>query len=88
MSQGEIYRLNEQRRISLMSDSVEAPLIGNQQDAVGDDDLPHRDSLEGEANEELPVTHKHVNGAPGFFIWLLTLAAGISGLLFGCKKTH
>jgi hypothetical protein len=23
--------------------------------------------------------------APGLFIWLLTLSAGISGLLFGCE---
>ena len=22
---------------------------------------------------------------PGFFVWLLTISAGISGLLFGCK---
>jgi SP family myo-inositol transporter-like MFS transporter 13 len=24
--------------------------------------------------------------SPGLFVWLLTFSAGISGLLFGCKK--
>lgn len=26
-----------------------------------------------------------LGGAPGLFVWMLTAAAGISGLLFGCK---
>jgi hypothetical protein len=25
------------------------------------------------------------DGPPGAFVWLLTVSAGISGLLFGCK---
>jgi hypothetical protein len=29
--------------------------------------------------------HDNTTGPPGVFVWLLTLSAGISGLLFGCK---
>lgn len=68
------------------NDSADAPLISNSQHI-------DRASLEyeiDEANYPVDLTDvcllleknlKH----PGFYVWLLTLSAGISGLLFGCK---
>lgn len=31
-----------------------------------------------------PSVSKSPDAAPGLFVWLLTLSAGVSGLLFGC----
>lgn len=54
-----------------MSDSADAPLIQQP------DDRDARDGAE---------TRKLVEGRPGIFVWMLTLSAGISGLLFGCES--
>ena len=58
--------------------SLEAPLISNRDQADDDDDAPRDDELE-------PTAVEAREAAPGVFVWLLTLSAGISGLLFGCK---
>ena len=54
-----------------MSDSADAPLIQRH------DDQGASDGAE---------TRKLVEGRPGVFVWMLTLSAGISGLLFGCES--
>ncbi|KAI5863504.1 general substrate transporter [Durotheca rogersii] len=56
-----------------MASEAEAPLISRRDDGLEDES--HTDA-EDEA-VEWPA------GRPGLFIWLLTLSAGISGLLFG-----
>lgn len=53
----------------------DAPLIANA------DPGPDADSDYDEAS----VTSKTPEPPPGLFIWLLTLSAGMSGILFGCK---
>lgn len=60
-----------------MADRAEAPLITNHDTLVEDldDDIDLSD-----VNLLLEKNLKH----PGFYVWLLTFAAGISGLLFGC----
>ena len=67
-------------------EEANAPLINNSQHI-------DRPSLEDELDETTHPTDlsdvsllleknlKH----PGVYVWLLTLSAGISGLLFGCK---
>ena len=56
-----------------MSDTQDAaPLIQR------DDDRDARDRSETRRLEE---------GTPGVFVWMLTLSAGISGLLFGCENS-
>lgn len=52
-----------------MSDTQDAPLIQR-------DERDARDGAE---------VRKLAEGRPGLFVWLLTLSAGISGLLFGCE---
>lgn len=59
-----------------MSDAAEAPLISRRGDELEDElhsDIADNDDM----STEWPA------GRPGLFIWLLTLSAGISGLLFG-----
>lgn len=63
-----------------MSGSLETPLIANVDD--GGDELQHYDANEEDGGE--PDTRKPADDKPGLFVWLLTFAAGISGLLFGC----
>ncbi|KAI1780969.1 general substrate transporter [Hypoxylon cercidicola] len=59
-----------------MASSVEAPLISHREDEL--DDETHSELADAEdVGIEWPA------GQPGLFIWLLTLSAGISGLLFG-----
>ena len=53
-----------------MSDSQDAPLIQRHDDCDAEDD-----DVE---------TRKLAEARPGLFVWVLTLSAGISGLLFGC----
>ncbi|KAI1344021.1 putative MFS myo-inositol transporter [Xylariaceae sp. FL0016] len=62
-----------------MPTSAEAPLISHQEDDF-DDELLQDDPAAAPA----PDTHRAA-GRLGVFVWLLTLSAGISGLLFGCK---
>ncbi|KAI0900992.1 general substrate transporter, partial [Annulohypoxylon nitens] len=59
-----------------MATSAEAPLISHRDDELDDDS-----HSEIEDNEH--VSAEWPAGRPGLFIWLLTLSAGISGLLFG-----
>lgn len=61
-----------------MADAAEEPLMGS--DAQGQDDAVHDVDL----NDVSLVLEKNLR-CPGLFVWLLTLSAGFSGLLFGCK---
>ena len=61
-------------------DSAQAPLIsGNRHD----DDAPY-DTVDDESGSRAAPT-KAIDGYPGLFVLILTFAAGISGLLFGCE---
>ncbi|GKT87135.1 myo-inositol transporter 1 [Colletotrichum tofieldiae] len=63
-----------------MPDSMDAPLMAGRQDR--DDEFDYRDA--DEEADVLPASMKHSQAsAPSLFVWLLTFAAGISGLLFG-----
>jgi SP family myo-inositol transporter-like MFS transporter 13 len=57
-----------------MADAADQPLIGDDPGEDADIDLPDVSLL-------LEKNLRH----PGVFVWLLTLSAGISGLLFGCR---
>lgn len=48
----------------------------------------YADDVDGESAElePLPVPVRGPETHAGWFIWMLTFAAGISGLLFGCKS--
>ncbi|KAI0181524.1 general substrate transporter, partial [Hypoxylon sp. FL1284] len=59
-----------------MATSVEAPLISHREDGAEDD-------VRSELSDSDDVSVEWPAGSPGLFIWLLTLSAGISGLLFG-----
>lgn len=62
-------------------DSLQAPLISNRDPeedidaSLEDDGRFDHGALTNEAGKETSL---------GLFMWLLTLSAGISGLLFGC----
>ncbi|KAI1769676.1 general substrate transporter [Hypoxylon sp. FL1150] len=60
----------------MMASSVEEPLISHRVDGLEDEQRSELSDAD-DANIEWP------SGRPGLFIWLLTLSAGISGLLFG-----
>ncbi|KAK1986257.1 general substrate transporter [Colletotrichum cereale] len=63
-----------------MPDSMDAPLMAGRQDR--DDELDYRDA--DEDIDVLPASMKNSQqSTPSLFVWLLTFAAGISGLLFG-----
>lgn len=62
-----------------MPDSMEAPLMDGRPDR--DDELDYREDEEADV---LPESFKNTQSRPSLFVWLLTFAAGISGLLFGC----
>lgn len=52
--------------------------------------MADREPLMGMGGE--PAAHNDVtveadSKSPGRFVWMLTLSAGISGLLFGCKAS-
>ena len=66
-----------------MPSSLEAPLIANADDGR-DEELRPYDS-DGESHGGPDPGRPADYGAPGSFVWLLTFAAGISGVLFGCR---
>jgi hypothetical protein len=61
-----------------MADSAEEPLM-RPEDGV--DEEPSQDVDLSDVSLLLEKNLRH----PGIFVWLLTLSAGISGLLFGCE---
>lgn len=62
-------------------DSSQAPLISNNRH---DDDAPY-DAVDDEPGSRASPA-KATDGHPGLFVLILTFAAGISGLLFGCES--
>ena len=63
-----------------MSSSLAAPLLPGADNGL--DDSLH-DDVNDEVGSDL-TARGTASGQPSLFVWLLTLAAGISGLLFGC----
>jgi SP family myo-inositol transporter-like MFS transporter 13 len=62
-----------------MADSTaQQPLMSQHDDDV---------SSEVDLNDVDLLLEKNLR-KPSFFVWLLTLSAGISGLLFGCESLH
>ncbi|KAI2611090.1 general substrate transporter, partial [Hypoxylon fragiforme] len=59
-----------------MANAVDTPLISHQEDDTADD-------TQSEISDAEDTVIEWPAGRPGLFIWLLTLSAGISGLLFG-----
>ncbi len=72
------------------ADDDEAPLISCRED--GDDDgLEDEPRLDTAGAGDAVAKHRGDEQRIGSFVWLLTLSACISGLLFGCKcfpSTH
>jgi SP family myo-inositol transporter-like MFS transporter 13 len=60
-----------------MSNDQDAPLMAGEEP----DSEVHHDELESIDDEQ----SKDTVDRPSLFVWLLTVAAGISGLLFGCS---
>ncbi|KAI2632088.1 general substrate transporter [Hypoxylon sp. NC1633] len=60
-----------------MASEAETPLISHQEDRSEDELHSEFRDADDDVSTEWPA------GRPGLFIWLLTLSAGISGLLFG-----
>lgn len=56
------------------ADSAAEPLITNDRNAA--------ERSEEDIEDEIEVDESEL-GSPGAFVWLLTICAGISGLLFG-----
>ena len=54
---------------------------------AAEEPLLERDEDADDEDEELDVRHDD-SEANGWFIWLLTLAAGVSGLLFGYEYVY
>ncbi|KAI1318730.1 hypothetical protein F5Y16DRAFT_115969 [Xylariaceae sp. FL0255] len=67
-----------------MESQAEAPLLSRQEH----DNEFENESLPGETNTSESDSGKRHSGQLGYFVWLLTLSAGISGLLFGCNCSH
>lgn len=69
-------------------DTLQEPLISNRdpddrEDVLDDDD---DDVVRDRVPTSAATASQNADGSsPGLFMWLLTLSAGISGLLFGCK---
>lgn len=63
-----------------MDEQADEPLIGRQSQQE-DSDSNHDEDL----SDVSLLLEKNLR-KPGLFVWLLTFSAGISGLLFGCKK--
>lgn len=68
-------------------DSLQAPLISNRDSEHAGRYLEDDDVDSGIPNE-LGSGSSDDGSSPGLFMWLLTLSAGISGLLFGCMFKH
>jgi len=69
-----------------MASQAGAPLLAQQQDEYDDDfDNPQEDEHESIGGGD--DGDKNQVGRLGYFVWLLTLSAGISGLLFGCTPS-
>ena len=64
-------------------ESAHAPLISNE---TRDDNELEYDA--DDATDTASISSRLPDARPGIFVLLLTFAAGISGLLFGCTKTH
>jgi len=62
-----------------MADSADEPLMRH--DSSTEDDAAAEEVDLSDVSLLLEKNLRH----PGLFVWLLTLSAGISGLLFGCK---
>jgi SP family myo-inositol transporter-like MFS transporter 13 len=64
-------------------DSSQAPLISNAQHQHLDEE-----ELDYDVEAESPVVEagKAADAGPSTFVLVLTFAAGISGLLFGCRN--
>ncbi len=58
-----------------MTDSAEEPLMRHDEDET---------SHEVDLSDVSLLLEKNLRH-PGIFVWLLTLSAGMSGLLFGCE---
>ncbi|KAI1376038.1 general substrate transporter [Hypoxylon crocopeplum] len=59
-----------------MASAVEDPLLSHRDDGL-------EDEFHSELEDDEDTSTEWPAGRPGLFIWLLTLSAGISGLLFG-----
>lgn len=59
-----------------MTDTATVPLIPSARDS-SDNEREYREE------EHHDIVDESVLSSPGWFIWTLTLCAGISGLLFG-----
>jgi SP family myo-inositol transporter-like MFS transporter 13 len=65
-------------------DSSQAPLIASE--ARDNDNELEYDA--DDATDTASIASRQPDARPGIFVVLLTFAAGISGLLFGCKLLH
>lgn len=70
-----------------MASQVDAPLLSRQDN----DNNNNYDFFEETPLDDDPILldnddDKKRAGRLGYFVWLLTLSAGISGLLFGCMS--
>lgn len=61
----------------------EQPLL-NEDGEIGQPQSPVNDDVVGDLTKVPAGQEAGVSSAPGLFVWLLTLSAGLSGLLFGC----
>ncbi|KAI8947086.1 putative MFS myo-inositol transporter [Xylaria longipes] len=69
-----------------MASQAEAPLLARRDDEDGDDDdeVDFAETLlDDDPNTPIADGRTRHTGRLGYFVWLLTLSAGISGLLFG-----
>lgn len=64
-----------------MTSHADEPLLARQSGDFEDDAGP-----DGQNEERVSGNDTGHTGRLGFFVWLLTLSAGISGLLFGCQS--
>lgn len=67
-------------------DSLQAPLISNRNPEDHDAGLLEDDAYNSPTNLDAQHGLGEDKASPGLFMWLLTLSAGISGLLFGCMS--
>lgn len=64
-------------------ESSQAPLISNRSREENELEYDADDATDTASN----ASHRHPDARPGLFVVLLTFAAGISGLLFGCASS-